>query len=395
MRRVLSFLLFASVVFADANPEQKKKPWFFNICWECAFPFHIAGHNLSSQEDFASPKKKWICTCGEVKIFGVGTFIPKVVGMPLAFWEPQGIVEVTRHPFRFKLLEANSANPKTYRNVGGVSNSDAGRSSFYNVHYYAFPVFRLAFIIPGFTCMRNADISTPVFLTEWSPFWNDMGSNWHWIVDPLRFIYATPRLQELCKRDCEAAIRRKPSDSYPWCAGCLGSLYPFTGHVGYHIGGIQASSLLLCRMVGLFHTAGAILDKLNLNVFGIGMGFENDNFCSKTASSRLKKTIYKTQLLSPVPDDGSVKNGMKIYCRPLGDSGRDWGGEHTYPIDGEDFTYILWTKMHCCYDFLDIVKKTVQWLELLPSGDDKTNEKLKSAKGVLDEIESKIKEYSL
>jgi len=269
--------------------------------------------------------------------------------------------------------------------MGSISNSDSGRSSYYNVHYFFYPLARLSMILPGATCLRNKQVSVPIVMSEWFPFWNDIDSKWHWVVDPLRFVYQMPELQEHCKKDCEASMKRKPSDQFPWCAGCLGPLYPFCGHVSQHIGGIQASSLLVCRMIGLIHTFGLIP---GMKSFGVGMGFNPENYCEKTYSYQLKKTYYKTQLLYPIPDKGQkTKNRTNVYCHPLGESDRDWGGDHIYPKEGEDFVYVVWTKMHCCYDFLDIFKKSLEALKALTPNPEDENLK-KTTK----EFEEAIKE---
>jgi len=277
--------------------------------------------------------------------------------------------------------------------MGSISNSDAGRSSYYNVHYYFYPLARLAMFLPTATCLRNAQVSIPLFMTEWFPFWNDTDSRWHWVVDPVRFIYQHPEMQERCKKDCEASNNRKPTDRYPWCAGCLGSLYPFTGHVPHHIGGIQASSLLVCRTLAMLHTFGIVP---GLKLLGVGMGFEPENYCKKTYSYNLKKTIYKTQLLFPVPDKGKEKEGARVYCHPLGESDRDWGSGHTYAKEGEDFSYVVWTKMHCCIDLLDPFKQPIQKLldGLKSQGDEnpEAHDSVKKATKVLDEAMEKAGE---
>jgi len=41
-----------------------------------------------------------------------------------------------------------------------------------------------------------------------------------------------------------AASAHLPLDALFWCAGSQGSMYPLTGHVQEHVGGVQASTLL-------------------------------------------------------------------------------------------------------------------------------------------------------
>jgi conjugal transfer pilus assembly protein TraU len=357
MKKIVYFVLIASLCFGESGQSEKKKIFDFSfltdLCWSCFGPIHISGYKWSSQEDWIKYKKKsgldLLCMCGASEFLGIT--IPDQIGVPIAFWEPQAIIEVTRVPNRSLTLLSTSGDMTSYEKMGSISNSDSGRSSFYNVHYYPFPLARIAAFAPGFKCLRNAELSMVPFRTEWFPFWNDMDHSLHMVLDPIRYLYSSPELQELCKKDCEAAMKRKPSDSYPWCAGCLGSLYPFCGHVGSHIGGIQASSLLVCRVLGLLHSVGFFLGgNTSLNKLGLGKGFEPDNYCEKTYSYNLKKTIYKTQALFPKADKGYVKDGLEVYCHPLGESDRDWGAGYTWPADGEDFSYVVWTKSHCCLD---------------------------------------------
>ena len=41
-----------------------------------------------------------------------------------------------------------------------------------------------------------------------------------------------------------------------WCAGCQGGMYPLTGNVAAHVGGVQASLLAAQRLVYRLHRAG-------------------------------------------------------------------------------------------------------------------------------------------
>ncbi|HSX38479.1 MAG TPA: TraU family protein [Chlamydiales bacterium] len=365
--KICCFLCAVSACFGDSIPPQAKDktPFDFSfiteLCWGCFLPIHISGYNLtSSQKDFVTyktPPPFWrvFCACKKFDLFG---FIPlyHTIGLPLTFWEPQAIIEVTRIPNKSMTLiqSAGSIDKKTYKNVGSISNQESGRTSFYNVHYYMYPLARAAFVVPGLDCLKE-DATIFVFRTEWLPFWHDMDSKWHWLIDPVRFLYRDHRLQELCKKDCKASNERQPTDAYPWCAGCLGPLYPFCGHVPNHIGGLQASSLLVCRFLALLHSFGSFP---GMGKLGLGKGFEPDNFCHKTHSYNLKKTIYKTQLLLPKSDKGQEIDGVKVFCHPLGESDWEWGRSgFTYPIDGEDFVYVVWAKMHCCFNFLEPLKK--------------------------------------
>ncbi len=379
-RKLFAFLLSASFGF---RAESDSFSFLTDLSWPCFFPLHFEGRNLTPEHrDFVQYKKRaWykpFCICKKEKI----------IGLPVAFWEPQAIVEVTRVPYKFMTFIPTEGRSESYGRRGGIANSDAGRTSFYNVHYFAYPLARIAMVIPGFTCLRNKEISIPFFLSEFFPFWNDPSSKWHWLLDPVRFLYKSPDLQAQCQQDCDRARKRMPTNAYPWCAGCLGPLYPFCGHVAHHIGGVQASSLLLCRMIGLIHSASDFLPK----GWGIGAGFKTENFCHKTRSRTLKKTYYKTQMIYPRPDKGSHNayagggEGKIYYCHPLGESDSTWSQGHIFPQNGEDFAYVVWTKMHCCVDLLDVVKTP------LASLFGKTSEKAKKKRAKLEEFQRRGEE---
>ena len=75
-------------------------------------------------------------------------------------------------------------------------------------------------------------------------------------LNPEVYLFASPIAQVACTADCVAATTRLPFDGLFWCAGCLGSIYPFSGNVASHVGGVQASSLLSIRALAKLHRTG-------------------------------------------------------------------------------------------------------------------------------------------
>ena len=341
---------------ADAIPKIGGK-WFNPIsdtCWKCAFPIHLAGINLTSAEEEIAPAteatgvepaagfwegivqklKKWGCRCPK-----------KELGVPVSFWEPFCLIEITPTPY--KLLSAKGAvlgGKGTYKNRGAVSEVGfSGRTSFYNVHVLPMPIFRLLAILPGTTCLRHVADLPPPYFSEWDPTWRD--PDLAFVFSPEMVLFATPRAQTACIADCLSSTMRKPSNRLFWCAGCQGSYYPLVGHVAHHVGGVQASYLLVHRVLAKIHA------------IGLGKAFEQGSFCEKKRFWRLRKSFYKTQLVHPIPDNqGESRGGKTVYCHPLGESDARWGARKTYPCGGEDFTYLVWSKMNCCYDLKDAAK---------------------------------------
>lgn len=301
-----------------------------DICWECLFPIHIFGINAtSSYKDQVSYSTTPICGCAG--------FPPKL-GFPLAFWEPTILIDVTRTPYQLSALGGISIGQAMIKNRGCLSHvGESGRSSFYNVHYYNAPIFSWLNMFTDFPCLDQTEI-TPAYLSELDPFWND--EEWTAILNPEIFLFANPLAQTACIADCTASTFNSPNNALFWCAGCMGSLYPFVGHVTHHVGAIQASSLLVQRLLAKLHS------------IGMRSGFKDDDFCDRTTFLRLRKTMYKTQLIQPIAD-------TKGPCQPLGKSDFIWGSGKTFPYEGEDFVYLVWTKKHCC---LDMIKPAIKYL---------------------------------
>ncbi len=324
----LTCVLGCSVIQA----EEKGK--FINpitdVCWKCIFPIHIAGANVTSQHhDYVSYKSSF-CVCAGA---------PPKVGLPLAFWEPVALIDVTHTPYKSVALGGISFAQSDIRKRGSVSHvGDTERTSFYNVHYYKFPLLSWLGMLPGFSCIEGGSDIDISYLSELDPSWND--DSWTGILHPEAYLFANPLAQAACIADCTTSSLDAPTDKLFWCGGCLGSPYPYTGHVSHHVGAVQASYLLVQRLLAKLHSLGMI------------WGAEEENFCEKVSMPRLRKTIYKTQLIHPIAN-------AQGPCQPLGKSDVFWGAGKSYPYGGEDFSYLIWTKKHCCLDAVKAASATV------------------------------------
>lgn len=324
-RSVFFFLIFliflAQIGWADAGK-------FLNpvtdICWKCIFPIHLAGVNVTpGTKDYADYKKA-ICTCS-------GT--PPKIGIPLAFWEPLFLIEVVRKPYQSLVLGGISLSSSNVKGHGSISHvGDSGRHSFYQVHYYKFPVLKILDLMPGFSCIDPDPDFAIGYLSELDPLWGD--DSWNQVLNPETIVFSTPLAHTACFADCASSNLNLPQDQLFWCAGCNGSSHPMMGHVSHHVGAIQASHLLVYRTLSKLHSLGMM------------MGAKEDNFCDKKFYPRIKKSLYKTQLVQPIA-------ATKGPCNPLGKSDIFWGSEKSYPYKGEDFVYLVWSKKHCCLDAVE------------------------------------------
>lgn len=319
MRKVLTLLLL--YCFPLFSSEGKFVNPITDICWECVFPITVSGVNITpGYKDQTSYFKK-VCICSG---------IPPKVGIPITFWEPSLLIDVTRHPYKLLGMGGISVGKESIKNRGTVSISgDGTRSSFYHVHLYKYPIFALLDIFTDFSSCVEKEEFDVAYMSELDPLWND--DHLALIVNPEAGFFGSRLAHAACFADCAASSAGKPLDKLFWCAGCEGSLYPFTGTVSHHVGGIQASSLLVHRLLAKLHRSLAL------------KGYDEGEFCEAKYMPIIKKSLYKTQLVQPIPQ-------TKGPCHPLGKSDVLWGSGKSYPKGGEDFVYLIWKKKQCCLD---------------------------------------------
>ncbi len=292
-----------------------------DVCWECLFPMTVSGTNVTpGKEDFAKYHSRF-CICP-------GT--PPKMGIPLTFWEPLRLVDVTRHAYKLVALGGISIGNESIKNRGsvGLVDENPSTSSFYHVHWYEYPILSLLGLFTDFSCVTKGKMDT-LYLSEFDPLWRDDQLNA--ILNPEAGLFCSPLAQTACIADCLTSSTSFPNDALFWCAGCEGSLYPFTGTVSHHVGGIQASSLLVQRTIAKLHRMSLL------------KGYEKGDFCEPRLMPIIKKSLYKTQLVHPIPQTSGS-------CHPLGKSDLLWGSGKSFPKSGEDFVYLLWVKKQCCLD---------------------------------------------
>ena len=331
MKKRIQTFLFASFSFfslCSADAIGKFVDPITDVCWSCLFPIHIGGKNVTkNHKELRSYKSKPICRCDG-----------GLIGLPIAFWEPTRLVDVTRIPYKMVGLGGFQLT-KSAKRKGGVFSADMGQSSaLYHVHSYHFPLLALLSLLGDFLCIDDFPIDI-LYMSEFDITWNKEA--WAWILAPETALFGTLPAQLACIPDCLISTFAKPSDKLFWCAGCQGNLYPLTGFVGHHSGGIRSSSLVLHRLLAKMHRVGLLKT------------FPGNNYCNRKRSFFINKSAYKTQLVYP-------KTQAKAPCNALGKSTAKWGSLKSFPYKGEDFCYLVWTKKHCCFDPFWIAKKTVE-----------------------------------
>ncbi len=295
-----------------------------DICWSCLFPITLGGLPImGGREDTPNPSGP-LCFCPKPPLP-----LP-VPGIPVSFWEPARLVDVTRTPYCMVSLGGLEMMHRGVKGMGSAATGGGGanhlKHSFYQVHWYIYPLIYWLELLTDFMCLEEATFDV-AYLTELDPLWGDDETSF--IINPEAILFGNPIAQAACAADCIAASTGFPMDSLFWCGGCQGSLYPFSGHISAHVGGVQGSLLATQRLIAKLHrefllkgTSGA------------------DAMCHKTPMPIIKKSQYKTQMTYPVPQTHD--------CMPLGRSDIQWGSQKEFPYRGEDFGYLIWRKRNCC-----------------------------------------------
>lgn len=293
-----------------------------DICWSCLFPITICGMRVSSGGEDTSNPRKLVCKC-EIPVLRFG--------LPISFWEPARLIDVTRIKFCLVNMGGLQIGRDSVRGHGDISSGETTsgiKRSFYQVHYYKYPVLFWLELLTEFVCMEKGQLDI-AYITEFDPLWND--DETAFVLNPEAVLFGNPVAQAACAADAVAATAHFPLNAMFWCAGCQGGIYPFTGHVSYHVGAVQASLLVTTKMLAKMHREG------------LAEGTSGEEAMCKTSPKLvINKSQYKQQMTYPSATTG--RGG----CKPLGRTSVHWEAGKEKPYTGEDFGYLIWRKRNCC-----------------------------------------------
>lgn len=293
-----------------------------DLCWRCMFPISIGqsqvvAGDVPDTKNLSGP----ICSCGDP--------VPRM-GIKVGFWEPARMVDVTRTPFCFVGLGGKKFDVDIQVGQGTIDTDESGGdTAYYHVHWYLSPMIYILNLLLDFVCLETGGFDI-AYVSELDPTWQD--EELAFLLNPEAAFFANPVAQAACAADCIAASSRLPMDALFWCAGCHGSLYPFSGRVQNHIGGIQSSLLLAERLTYKLHRMGALWGSIG-----------EQALCGMYPMPIMRKSQYRSQLLFPKADTTA-----KPCCHPYGKNTQLWGSGKSFPVKGEDFSYMIWRKRHCC-----------------------------------------------
>jgi conjugal transfer pilus assembly protein TraU len=319
---IIIVMLFWLTSINAANCNGKFANPLTDVCWSCLFPITIGSSKVAtaSNPDTENPKSP-VCACPG---------LPPRIGLAIGYWEPIALVDVSRIPFCFVNLNMKLDMGKAYK-IGKVDASQGGFSrSFYDVHWYKFPLMLWLNLLTSSSCMQEGDFDI-AYMTELDVTWHD--DELVFILNPEGFLFGNPLAQAACAADSIAVNTGfLPLSSLFWCQGSQGSTYPLSGVVQNHIGGVQASTLLTERMTYKMHR---FLLKDSIGQDGM--------LCNQYSMPIMPKSRYRYQMTYPVASTGKLDG-----CKPYGYSTALWEAGHEIPFKGEDFGYLVWRKRNCC-----------------------------------------------
>ena len=293
-----------------------------DICWSCIFPVSVGpveggGHDADGLPSIPSP-----CVC---------PFPPPVmqrVGIRVSYWEPSHIAEVVRTPLCSPFLGGTKLGsimaPRGTNDVRGKPES----SAFYHVHYFQAPVLAwVGMILSAAVCWSAPSIDL-LWATELDPTWDDPElAN---LLNPESVLFANLPAKLACVADvASVAATRFGIDKLFWCSGAQGSLYPLSGQTSKHVSGTGTSLQLVHRILFKMHRQLMAMDVSTPAAM-----------CSPVPQPLLRKNQYKLQMLGPVP--------LTAFGFGVGYPEHIWGAAKSFPVTGEDYTYLVWRKRQCC-----------------------------------------------
>ena len=328
LKAVCTALVLAGVLSTGTASAQSCTGRFVNpvtdVCWECLFPISIGPIRMGSATgapDTLNPGSP-ICLCGKP--------IPRI-GLSLGLWEPARLIDVSRAPWCFPNLGGMTIDPGLPAGRGrtGSSGGDGASGSVWHVHDYAYPLLSWIGALLDIGCLESGELDI-AWVSELDPAWLD--DELSFLLNPEAALFADLPAQAACAADCAAASAGLPLDPLFWCAGCQGGMYPLTGNVAAHVGGVQASLLVAQRLVFRLHRL--------LLAWGTSGPAA---LCGRYPMPIMKKSQYRWQMTQPVPATSPLTG-----CNPTGRSSVIWEALRELPVAGENFGYLLWRKRNCC-----------------------------------------------
>ncbi|MBD3831393.1 MAG: TraU family protein [Arcobacter sp.] len=281
------------------------------------FPLRIAGIPIipGRMPDIGGSVSSPICICKDP--------IPRI-GIPVSFFEPSKLIEVVKDPYCFPSM--GFGLPTSGGAIGGTSGDDGvgNQSTFYQAHYYIFPIYALLELLTDFICLQSTGFDM-AYITEVDPLWNN--DTLSAIINPEALLFGNPIANLACMADAVSSAVFQPLDPLFWCKGSWGNAYPLTGQTGGD-GYVEASASVAASLIYKLHR--------QLILWG---SWGQLGLCGYYPAPIWRKSAYRLQIVTPIPS---------IYATTIGTTGMLWSFGKNPPFVGDNFSYLLFKKRECC-----------------------------------------------
>ena len=281
------------------------------------FPLRIAGIPIipGRIQDVEGSVSSPICICKDP--------IPRI-GIPVSFFEPSRLIEVVKDPYCFPSMGFGLTT--SGGTLGGTSGDDGSgnQSTFYQAHYYIFPIYALLELLTDFICLQMTGFDM-AYLTEVDPLWNN--DTLSAILNPEALLFGNPISNLACIADAVTSAVFEPIDALFWCKGSWGNAYPLTGQTGgdgYVEGGASVAASLIYKL------------HRQLVLWG---SWGQAGLCGYYPAPIWRKSAYRLQIVTPIPS---------LYATTIGTTGMLWSFGKNPPFVGDNFSYLLFKKRECC-----------------------------------------------
>jgi conjugal transfer pilus assembly protein TraU len=281
------------------------------------FPLRIAGIPIipGRIQDVGGSVSSPICICKDP--------IPRI-GIPVSFFEPSRLIEVVKDPYCFPSMGFGLTTSGGA--LGGTSGDDGSgnQSTFYQAHYYIFPIYALLELLTDFICLQMTGFDM-AYLTEVDPLWNN--DTLSAILNPEALLFGNPISNLACIADAVTSAVFEPIDALFWCKGSWGNAYPLTGQTGgdgYVEGGASVAASLIYKL------------HRQLILWG---SWGQAGLCGYYPAPIWRKSAYRLQVVTPIPS---------LYATTIGTTGMLWSFGKNPPFVGDNFSYLLFKKRECC-----------------------------------------------
>jgi conjugal transfer pilus assembly protein TraU len=301
---------------------------FDQICWDGVFPisfpgFGPVGGTVPDGAGSTTGFDDTICNCPDKN--GVPKF-----GFSAAFNNPSRMMEVVRTPHCYPLLGgAKFSNSFAGQGLKSNGKGEAADKGFYQYHYYAFPLTAMLELLDVPNCNSEGFVDMDLInMSEYNPAHSD---------DELAFFMTMESivlgaLSPICIADCASAtFLEHPLEPLYFCAGCWGSLYPFTGNILTDKSMPRDTSLLTARALALMHRMGMAKKSMG-----------NGAKCGGTVSPMVPKSQYKFSMIYPIAE------ASPDCTHVWGENTLKWGEWRNIPRTGEDAIYLIFKYTDCC-----------------------------------------------